>query len=122
MPQAWENPDLYGERVRKQYKVSEHAIGKDTVHGITRKIFKPTLAQVQSAVALVWGFCELFPSVNPEFPKDKAGQIVKTNIANPEHHNGFLAHFHITQAKIDPLGFPFGKVEEQVAARRKLGY
>jgi hypothetical protein len=121
MPQAWENPSLYADKVRNKYRVQEHPLGRDTVHGQTLKVFKPTDAQVTACAALLWGFSELFPHVRPEFPKNNEGKIVKTSIKNPIKYNGFMAHFHITKTKIDPLGFPFAEVEKEVAARREWG-
>jgi hypothetical protein len=121
MPQAWENPSLYADKVRKKYRVQDHAFGRDTVHGRTLKIFKPTDAQVAACTALLWGFSELFPHVRHEFPKDKDDKVVKTSIKKPVTYNGFMGHFHITKAKIDPLGFPFALVEKGVAERRKWG-
>ncbi len=118
-PDAWSDPNLYNHDNRVKWAVPEHKIIEDTVHGITRKVFAPTEAQVKSCIALMWGFCELFPEVRRGFPKWDSGELVKSVVPHPE---GLLSHFNITHDKIDPAGFPYPQVEGELAARFKLGY
>jgi hypothetical protein len=116
-------PGAYSEANRKKYGVPDHKIVTDTLRGQKLKSFAPTDAQVESCIALIWGFCELFPDVKPEFPKDKSGKILKTHLtSNPALYNGLLGHFHITANKIDPLAFPFDYVESEVRKRLDVGH
>ena len=105
-----------------KYGVQPHDIENDTIHGAKFKVYPPTKAQIDSCVALLWGFSELFPDIPPLFPRDVSGEIPKTTIPKPTEYEGFLAHFHITRNKVDPLGFPFSHVESEVKLRHTLGY
>ena len=118
-PEAWEKPNLYSEKNRQKYKVSEHKTLKDTVHSQTRTVFAPTDAQVQACIALAYGISQAFPNMKMEFPKNANGEIIKTTVADPK---GLLCHFHITKQKIDPAGFPCEYMEEQVKVWNKLGF
>ena len=111
MPDAWSNPNRYSLNNLKKYKVESHSVLEDKIHGRNFKVFAPTEAQIKSCIALLWGFSEFFPDVLSTFPQDADGNVIKTIVPNP---NGFLAHFHITARKIDPMGFPFKRVEEEV--------
>lgn len=121
-PAAWDMPDAYSEARRARHKVPEHVVKYDTVHGSKMKAFAPTDAQVEAAIALAWGFCELFPGTPARFPRDKDGAISKTVIKDPQAHNGFLCHFNIDRGKIDPLAFPLKYLEDEVDKRMKFGY
>jgi hypothetical protein len=114
MPQAWEDRNLYSEYWQKKLGVQPHKIVPDTVHGHKFKVFAPTDAQVKSSIRLLWGFGKLFPGVKMQFPKDKNGKIIKTT-AEDDNKLGLLAHFHVTRRKIDPMGYPFEYVENEIA-------
>src|SRR3990167_2889598 len=103
---------------QKKYGVNEHLVETDVIHGQVLRVFPPSAPQIQSCIALLWGFSELFPDVPMEFPHDAKGNVPKTSIANPEKHEGFMAHYHLTRNKIDPVGFPFDYVENEVKKRR----
>jgi hypothetical protein len=118
-PEAWSDPNLYNHDNRVKYSVPEHQIVSDTVHGMTRKVFAPTDAQVKACTALLWGFCELFPQVRRSFPRQDSGELAKSVVSNPE---GLLSHYNLTTEKIDPAGFPHQEVEAELAARLQLGY
>lgn len=113
-PTAWTTPAAYSDDNVKKYGVQHHVAMDDTVHGAKRKVFGPTEAQVKSCIALLAGFCQLFPNAPVEFPKDKDGKIIKTV---SKVQKGLLAHFHITNNKVDPMGFPFERVEAEVKAK-----
>lgn len=110
-PLAAKMVDAYSPTNQKKYGVQARAIETDVIHGQTLRIFPPAESQIKSCTALLYGFVRLFPEVKAEFPHDAAGNIPKTTISNPEQHVGFLSHFHITRAKIDPVGMPFDHVE-----------
>ena len=122
MPQAWENPNLYSEANKQKHSVPEHLIDYDTVHGRKLKIFKPTQAQVNSLIQLIWGYCELFPNINIKFPRDNNGNLIKTSINKPEQYNGILNHYNITNKKIDTLGLSLEYIETEVGNRKLVGY
>lgn len=113
-PVASTMAQAYSEANQKKHGVQPHTIVTDRIHGQTIKAFAPTEAQVKSTVALLRGFGKLFPNVPRVFPRDNEGKIVKTSIINPEKYEGFLAHYHLTRNKIDPLGFPFNQVEAEI--------
>lgn len=113
-PLVSDMPEAYSEINQKKYKVQPHKITNDTIHGHTMKVFQPTPAQVKSITALLCGFVKLFPNVPKAFPKDKEGNIVKTSIVKPEKYEGFLAHYHVTRGKIDPLGLDLSCIEQKI--------
>lgn len=105
-----------------KHGVQPHSIEDDVIHGVKLRVFPPSEPQVNACIAMLWGFSELFPDVPPEFPKDAAGNVPKTVVANAAAYEGFLAHFHVTRGKIDPSGFPFDYVENEVKLRRQCGF
>lgn len=111
-PTAWTLPGAYSENNINKYGVQHHDVIEDTIHGVKRKVFGPTEAQIKSCIALLSGFCQIFPLAVPEFPKDQSGKIIKTVSKNKK---GLLAHFNVTGEKIDPMGFPFERVENEIA-------
>lgn len=117
--EAIKYPNAYSELNKAKMGVQSHQIIEDTVHGMHLKVYAPSDPQVKAVAALLWGFSELFPKIRSTFPRNEAGDILKTTIANP---TGFLGHLHITKEKIDPSGFPFQQVEEEVKARKTWGY
>lgn len=117
-PTAWNMPNAYSEANIKKYKVQPHKIMEDIVHGQKFKSFAPTDAQIKSCIALAYGMSLAFPNMKMEFPKDADGKVIKTTVSNPE---GLLNHYHLTQQKIDCLGFPAEYVEEQVKIWQHLG-
>lgn len=119
MPEASKYPNAYNDLNMQKMGLQPHTIVDDTVHGVTRKVFGPTKAQIATICNLLWGFAELFPDVPRKFPHDQDGKPIKTVVKNPV---GFLNHYNITTEKMDCSGFPHDYVEEQVVAKLKLGY
>lgn len=117
-PTAWLKPDAYSEANIKKYNVQPHQIVDDKVHGVTRKVFAPTEAQVKACVAIAYGLSQAFPEMKMEFPKDTSGQIVKSIVKNP---SGLLMHANITTEKMDPSGFPLEKMEQDIKDWKLLG-
>lgn len=113
-PLVTQMPQAYSEANQKKYGVQPHEQMDDKIHGQKIKTYCPTEAQVKSVTALLAGFVELFPDVPAVFPRDEDCNVIKTTIENPELHEGFLAHFHVTRNKVDPLGFPFDQVEAEI--------
>lgn len=116
-PTAWKTPQAYSPENIKKYGVQPHPKMKDTIHRMPLEVFGPTEAQVRSTIALLKGFCQLFPNIKPEFPKDISGQVVKTVIPDPKH---IICHYNLTFNKVDPLGFPHEKVEKQLKEELNL--
>jgi len=114
-PEAWENSNLYSKYYQDKFGVQPHDIVSDKVHGYAfSKVFAPTKAQHEACARLLWGFTQLFPDIDPKFPRDNNGNIIKTTISNPEHYKGLLSHYNITRRKPDPLGFDIEWVENRI--------
>lgn len=110
-PAAWNTPNAYSEVNQKKYGVQPHSPVRDKIHGVSFSVFPPTEAQIKSTIALMTGFCKLFPDVKPEFPKTVTGGINKTTVGE---YTGMISHFNITKSKVDPMGFPFERAEEEL--------
>ncbi len=119
MVEATKYPNAYSELNQKNMKVQPHNVVDDIVHGVHIKAYAPTDAQVNTVIALLWGFSNLFPNVPTEFPKDENGNVLKT-VAKTD--KGFLGHMQVTRDKVDPLGFPFERVEAEVKLRKQCGF
>jgi hypothetical protein len=118
MPQAWQDPNLYSERIQQKYDVLPHKLVEDMIRGHKfSKVFAPTDAQVKACARLLWGFSELFPDVKAEFPKRSNGEYIKAKIDNP---NGFLNHYNITNRKVDAMGLDLEWLESEIERLRKL--
>jgi len=121
-PAYFSLPGAYSDLNIKKFGVQNHNIVTDTIRGQKLKSFAPTDAQVESCIALIYGFCSLFPNVKAKFPRDKSGKILKSTLSsNPADYNGLFGHFHISTNKIDPLAFPFEYVETEVQKRLDIG-
>ena len=118
-PTAWSMPNAYSPLNVQKMGLQPHTTVDDTVHGVKKRVYAPTDAQINACINLIWGFLELFPAVESSFPRDAQGNISKTTVKNPK---GLLAHFHITGEKVDPYGFPFDMVEKEVKAKSTWGY
>jgi len=116
-PEYWDNPNLYSAYYQAKFGVQPHDVVTDVIRGRKFKVFAPTEAQVKACIRLLWGFHELFPNVRPEFPKDENGNVSK--VTRKEIQDGFLAHFHVSNVKVDPMGFPFERVEKEVEQLHK---
>ena len=108
----------YSEHNRKKFGCQPHPVVDDVVHGQYLKVYGPSEAQVKAVINLLTGFCELFPGVNPGFPKGPDHKAARTVVRNA---SGLLAHSMITTNKIDPSGFPFEYVEKCVQENLTYG-
>ncbi len=106
---AGKYPDAYDEAHQRKYKVGPRRVKYDTIHGERMKGFDYSDAQYAALAKLAKGLLEVFPLIRPDFPRDASGQIVKTQLASPKSHKGFICHFHVTRTKIDPIAFDFAR-------------
>jgi len=120
-PRAWEG-DMYDNNDCKKWNVPKHETTVAPIHGTKLKVYLPTQAQMNSLIQLIWGYCELFPKVKPEFPKDKNGNYITTVMGYPLGYNGLLNHFHWKRGKIDCCGLDMKKIEKELQKRIKTGY
>ncbi len=116
-PEAWENPNLYSQANVEKFGVQPHEIKEEIVFGVKRKIFIPTEAQVKACIRLMWGYCNLFPLIRKEFPKDVDGNIERHVVSDPK---GLLLHEHINPQKPDPLGLPLERIEKEIKMLNEL--
>lgn len=113
-PDAWENPHRYNEYNRKKWGVQKHDTMPEKVQGMNfSKVFKPTDAQVQSCIKLIYGYSKAFPELKLAFPRDDEGNFIQKEVEESKKI-GLLHHFNITSRKIDAMGFPTDFVEEEV--------
>lgn len=104
-PQAWIHPGLYTKE--------QHATVVDKVHGISRKVFAPSDAQVKTIIALLKCLSENL-DIPATFPKDDNGEYIKTVIPDAANWNGFLNHFNLTTSKIDTAGIQLEYIESEL--------
>lgn len=121
MPQAWES-DMYDANDQKKWNVPPHETKWAPIHGTKMKVHLPTEAQMNSLYQLIWGYCELFPQVKPEFPKDNNGNYITTVLKKPHDYVGLVNHYHLRRAKIDAAGIDMESIEDEVNSRLELGY
>lgn len=106
---AGKYPDAYDEAHQKKYKVGPRRVKLDTIHGMKIKGFDYSDAQYTTLVKLTKVLVEIFPLIKIDFPHDSAGNIIKTELAAPKKHQGFICHFQVTRQKIDPISFDFDR-------------
>lgn len=111
MPQAWENSNLYSEKLRNKFKVPNHKIVEDNLQGKKLQVFAPTDAQINTLKCLVLTVCNAL-DIPMQFPKDENGNITKKILKDPKSHNGLLGHFNISQQKNDPAGLSLDYLEK----------
>lgn len=121
MPQAYDD-NMYDLNDQKKWKVPPHETAYAPVHGTKLKVHLPTKAQEKALYNLIWGYCELFPEVTPEFPRTESGEYSTTVLKHPEDYKGLVSHYHLTRRKIDVAGLDMKTVEDEVRARLKWGY
>lgn len=121
MPNAWDE-DMYDENDQKKWNVPPHPTTTAIVHGTKLKVHLPTDAQMNSLYQLIWGYCELFPDIKPEFPKDKYGIPLTTNLGNTHTYTGLVNHYHLKRGKIDAAGIDMALIEKEVKSRLRTGY
>lgn len=103
---AGQYPDAYDEAHQKKHKVGPRKVRLDTIHGMKLKGFDYSDAQYDTLIKLAKTLVEIFPLIKPDFAR-KDGTIIKTALADPKKHQGFICHFQVTKQKIDPISFDF---------------
>jgi len=121
MPQAWDE-DMYDANDQRKWNVPPHENKVAPIHGTKLKCHLPTEAQMNSLKALIWGYCELFPNIPPEFPKNEDGSFVTTKLKDPHGYTGLVNHYHLRRDKVDTAGLDMEDIEREVARRLTLGY
>lgn len=121
MPQKWET-DMYDAHDQKKWGVPPHDSVRAPIHGTHMTVHLPTKAQMESLYQLIWGYCELFPEIKAEFPKDDNGNYITTVLSKPHDYVGLVNHYNLRRSKIDAAGLDLAKIEKEVAARKLLGY
>ncbi len=117
-PAIWDNPNYYSAANIKKHGVQPHPVVEDRIHGQKLKVNGPAESQVKACVALLHGISQAFPAMRMTFPRDAAGNIIKTVVPNP---SGLLHHYNITKQKIDSAGMPNEELEKQLKIWNHLG-
>jgi len=102
-------PDAYNEANQRRHKVGPRRVVLDTIHGMKMKGFDYSDAQYATLIKLGRALIEIFPLIKPDFARNTGGSIIKTELANPKSHQGFICHYQITKQKIDPISFDFAR-------------
>lgn len=113
MVTAWSNPSLYSESNQKKYGVTPHETTDATFHGLTKKVFAITDAQMNSLAHLLAGFCKMFPLVRPDFPRNDDGSIITTT--TDKLHGYILDHLMLNREKFDLAGYDHEKLIKNIA-------
>jgi len=106
---AGKYPDAYDEAHQKKYKVGPRRVKLDTIHGMKIKGFDYSDAQYATLIKLAKVLLEVFPLIKSDFPRNSAGNVIKTELTSPKKHQGFICHFQVTRHKVDPIAFDFDK-------------
>jgi N-acetyl-anhydromuramyl-L-alanine amidase AmpD len=111
---AGKYPDAYDEAHQKKHKVGPRKVKLDTIHGMKLKGFDYSDAQYVTLAKLAKELVEIFPLIKSDFARDAQGKIIKTQLAAPKKHQGFICHFQVTTSKIDPISFDFNRFLKDV--------
>lgn len=106
---AGQYPDAYDPAHQRRYKVGPRRIKADVLHGMKMMGFEYSDAQYATIIRLGKAMAEIFPLIRPDFARDANGNIIKTELADPQAHKGFICHFQVTRKKIDPISFDFNR-------------
>lgn len=106
---AGQHPDAYDEAHQRKYKVGPRRARTDTIHGMSMRGFDYSDGQYAALVKLAKALVGIFPLIEPDFKRGSDGGIVKTELADPKAHRGFICHFQVTRKKIDPISFNFDR-------------
>lgn len=109
-------PDAYDETHQKKYKVGPRNTKTDVIHGMKIKGFDYSDAQYETLAKLAKTLVKIFPLIRQDFAR-KNGSIIKTELANPLDHKGFICHFQVTKNKIDPIAFDFDRFLNSVTGK-----
>jgi N-acetylmuramoyl-L-alanine amidase len=104
---AGQHPDAYDDAHQRRYRVGPRRVVADTIHGMRMKGFDYSDAQYATIIKLGRALVEIFPLIKPDFSRNAAGDIIKTELADPQQHHGFICHYQVTRKKIDPISFDF---------------
>ena len=113
-PEYWTNSNLYSREKIKNNNIQPHDVIEDTIHGVTRKVFAPTSAQVASLTCLLAAFGHTFSNIKAQFPRNTDGTFLKTTLKHPEEYVGLMNHYNITKEKIDAMGLDLEVLEKDV--------
>lgn len=112
-PLAGQFPDLYSPENQQKYNVTPHNTVTETIHHQAFKFFKPTDAQINALIRLIYGYLKAFPSLKPQFPKDASGNY-NTNVVDLNQSINLVNHYSIDQEKIDCAGIHHAYIEQEV--------
>jgi N-acetylmuramoyl-L-alanine amidase len=102
-------PGAYDDNHQKAHGVGPRRVLVDSIHGMKMKGFAYSDAQYATLAKLGKCLVNIFPLSNPDFPRDEDGNIVKTNLSNPEKFEGIICHYQVTRSKIDPISFEYDR-------------
>ena len=107
---ARKRPYAYDAAHQRKYGVGPRRIVADTINGHRYLGFDYSDGQYATLIHLARAMVEIFPLINPVFPTDDAGRILKRTLPRPKRHRGFICHYHITKSKWDPVAFDYDRL------------
>jgi len=106
-------PAAYSKSRQKRHGVGPRAKHRDTINGITMLGYGYSDCQYEALARLATAILDIFPLIQPSFPKDGA-LIAKNTLSNPLKHKGLICHFHASKVKVDPIAFDYPRFLEMI--------
>jgi N-acetylmuramoyl-L-alanine amidase len=100
-------PEAYDDNNQQRYHLLPRFKRLDKVQNQWITGYEYNNKQYETLIRLGMAVVEIFPLIkqSSDFPRTASGNIIKSAIPNPKAWNGFMGHYNITTAKIDPISF-----------------
>jgi N-acetyl-anhydromuramyl-L-alanine amidase AmpD len=74
------------------------------IHGQQLFQYDFTPEQYRALIHLTAALCKVFPRIRCDYPRDGAGDLLRTRLPDEEleRYEGVLGHFHVQRNKVDP--------------------
>lgn len=77
---------------------------RGAIHGQEFVQYDFTPEQYKALIHLTAALCRVLPRIRCDYPRDEAGELVRTKLPDEElaEYKGVLGHYHVQRNKIDP--------------------
>jgi N-acetylmuramoyl-L-alanine amidase len=74
------------------------------IHGVDMRMYDFTPQQYESLIKLTAALCDIFPQIQPDYPRDAEGKLITTTLSDDAWRDfkGIIGHYHIQPEKQDP--------------------